>query len=147
MSTAEKFDEETTRLYLAVGRLNRALRRDAREAVIGHGGLSALATLLQDGPQRAGALAEAEGITAPAMTRVLNSLESLGYVERTPDPADGRAQLVAATDAGAGLVLHGRAARLRALQRRLGRLSASERAAVVAALTALEDLTAGPNSD
>ncbi|MFL6155917.1 MAG: MarR family winged helix-turn-helix transcriptional regulator [Marmoricola sp.] len=140
-------DSTTTRLYLAVGRLNRALRRDARDATIGHGGLSALATLIEQGPQRAGALAEIEGITAPAMTRIVNSLVELGYVERTPDPADGRAQLVAATAAGTDLVQHKRAVRLRALQDRLDRLSADERATVTIALAALEDLTSGPNSD
>lgn len=138
-------DATTTRLYLALGRLNRALRRDARDATIGHGGLSALATLIADGPQRAGALAETEGITAPAMTRILNSLEELGYVARTPDPADGRAQLVAATPAGTDLVLEKRAVRLRALQERLDRLSAEDREALTAALSALEDLGGGPN--
>lgn len=137
----------TTRLYLALGRLNRALRRDAKDATIGHGGLSALATLIADGPQRAGTLAETEGVTAPAMTRILNSLEELGYVERTPDPADGRAQLVAATPAGTGLVLQKRAVRLQALQDRLDRLSAAEREAVAGALAALEDLTADLDTD
>jgi DNA-binding MarR family transcriptional regulator len=139
--------EETARLYLAVGRLNRALRRDAREAVIGHGGLSALASLIADGPQRAGALAKVEGITAPAMTRILNSLERLGYVERRPDPADGRASVVAATEAGESLVLHGRSARLEALQDRLDRLPSPERVALIRALTSLEQLTEGPNAD
>lgn len=139
--------DRTTRLYLAVGRLNRALRRDAREALIGHGGLSALASLLQDGPQRSGELAQVEGITAPAMTRILNSLESLGYVARTPDPADGRAHLVTATDAGADLVLRGRAARLRALEERLGRLDPEQQRTLDAALEALEQLTSGPNAD
>lgn len=138
-------DSTTTRLYLALGRLNRALRRDARDATIGHGGLSALATLIETGPQRAGALAETEGITAPAMTRILNSLEDLGYVERTPDPADGRAQLVAATASGTELVLQKRAVRLHALSERLDRLSVAERAAVSNALGALEELTDGPN--
>jgi len=138
-------DSTTTRLYLALGRLNRALRRDAKDASIGHGGLSALATLIENGPQRAGALAEAEGVTAPAMTRILNSLADLGYVERTADPADGRAQLVAATASGTELVLEKRAVRLRALQQRLERLSAEEREAVATALAALEDLTSGPN--
>jgi len=140
-------DSTTTRLYLAVGRLNRALRRDARDAAIGHGGLSALATLIEQGPQRAGTLAEIEGITAPAMTRIVSSLVELGYVERTPDPADGRAQLVAATAAGTDLVQQKRAVRLRALQDRLDRLSDDERATVTSALGALEDLTGGPNSD
>jgi DNA-binding MarR family transcriptional regulator len=131
---------EVARLYLALGRINRALRRDARDALVGHGGLSALATLIADGPQRAGALAETEGITAPAMTRILNSLEEQGYVARRPDPADGRATLVEATATGRDLVLSGRAVRLRALRARLAALPAAERARVVAALSALEGL-------
>jgi DNA-binding MarR family transcriptional regulator len=133
--------ETTTRLYLAFGRLNRALRRDSREALIGHGGLSALATLIQDGPQRAGTLAVVEGITAPAMTRILNALESLGYVGRSADPDDGRAQLVAATALGEEVVLRCRATRLQALGDRLDRLTPDQREAVRAALSALEGLT------
>lgn len=133
--------EESARLYLAIIRLNRAMRRDTPDAVVGHGGLSALATLIQDGPQRAGTLAHTEGITAPAMTRVLNSLESLGYVERSADPDDGRAQLVAATDAGQALVAQGRSARLKALQERFERLPQTSRESLVSALAALEELT------
>jgi DNA-binding MarR family transcriptional regulator len=138
--------EEVARLYLAVGRLNRALRRDARDAVVAHGGLSALASLIQDGPQRPSTLAQVEGVTAPAMTRVLNSLEGLGYVVRRPDPDDGRATVVAATPAGEALVLHGRAARLEALQGRFERLSPEGRAALGTALGALEELTEGVNA-
>jgi DNA-binding MarR family transcriptional regulator len=137
--------DHSARLYLAMIRLNRALRRDSREATVGHGGLSALATLIQDGPQRAGTLAQTEGITAPAMTRILNYLESLGYVERATDPADGRAQLVVATTAGQALVLEGRAARLQALQQRFDRLDEAGKGLIAHALSALEDLTGGPN--
>ena len=131
---------DVARLYLALGRISRALRRDAREAVVGHGGLSALATLIADGPQRAGVLAETEGITAPAMTRIVNSLTEQGYADRRPDPADGRATLVDVTDAGRELVLSGRSARLRALQDRLSALPDHQRRLLVDALTALEDL-------
>ena len=134
--------DQTARLYLALGRLNRVLRRDARDALVGHGGLSALATLIADGPQRAGTLAEAEGITAPALTRIMNSLEELGYVVRRPDPQDRRANIVEATPAGEDLVLRGRAARLRALDERLGSLSEEQRAHLLAALPALEALSA-----
>lgn len=134
--------EDSARLYLAVIRLNRALRRDSSDAVVGHGGLSALATLIQDGPQRAGTLAHTEGITAPAITRILNSLESLGYVERSTDPDDGRAQLVAATAAGRALVMQGRSARLQALRERFERLPRASRESLVSALAALEELTA-----
>jgi DNA-binding MarR family transcriptional regulator len=131
---------DVARLYLALGRLSRALRRDARDALIGHGGLSALATLIADGPQRAGVLAETEGITAPAMTRILNSLTEQGYVARRPDPADGRATLVEATDAGRDLVLSGRASRLRALQDRLLALPEDQRRQLLDALPSLEEL-------
>jgi len=131
---------DVARLYLALGRVNRALRRDAREAVVGHGGLSALATLIADGPQRAGVLAETEGITAPAMTRIVNSLTEQGYAARRPDPADGRATLVEATGAGRDLVLSGRAARLQALQDRVAALPEDQRRHLVDALSALEEL-------
>ena len=140
-------NDDSARLYLAMIRLNRALRRDSREAAVGHGGLSALATLIAEGPQRAGTLAQTEGITAPAMTRILNFLESLGFVARTTDPADGRAQLVAATEAGQALVVEGRSARLRAVQERYERLAPSSQQAIVDALAALEELTSGPNPD
>jgi DNA-binding MarR family transcriptional regulator len=139
--------EDTSRLYLAVGRLNRALRRDAPIAVVGHGGLSALATLIQDGPLRAGTLAQAEGVSAPAMTRIVNSLENLGYVAREPDAADGRASVVAATEEGERLILQGRSARLRALQERVDRLPAEHQEALATALTAFEHLTEGPNAE
>jgi DNA-binding MarR family transcriptional regulator len=131
---------DVARLYVALGRLTRAVRRDSSEALVGHGALSALATLVADGPQRAGALAETEGVTAPAMTRILNSLDELGYVVRRPDPSDRRASMVDATDRGRELVTSGRALRLRALQGRLGRLPDAERAALLAALPVLEKL-------
>jgi DNA-binding MarR family transcriptional regulator len=35
-----------------------------------------------------------------ALTRPLAALERRGFVVRTPDPADGRGALIAATDAG-----------------------------------------------
>jgi DNA-binding MarR family transcriptional regulator len=143
MSTAPNSGNETGRLYLAMVRLNRALRRDAREALVGHGGLSALATLIAEGPQRPGTLAQLEGVSAPAMTRIVSSLESLGYVVRRPDPDDGRASVIAATAEGEVLVLQGRAARLRALQERFDRLDRRQRTALGDALDALEQLTEG----
>jgi DNA-binding MarR family transcriptional regulator len=132
--------EDVARLYLAVGRLNRALRRDAPDAAVGHGALSVLATLLQSGPMRLGALAEVEGVSAPAMTRIVASLEELGHVRRTPDPADGRAQLVLVTESGDGLVAQGRSQRLRALARRLERLPPDHRDRLLAAVPDLETL-------
>jgi DNA-binding MarR family transcriptional regulator len=132
--------QDVARLYLAVGRLNRALRRDAPDAAVGHGALSVLATLLQSGPMRLGALAEVEGVSAPAMTRIVASLEDLGHVRRTPDPADGRAHLVAVTESGDDLVARGRSQRLRALAHRLEKLTPDARERLLAAVTDLEAL-------
>jgi DNA-binding MarR family transcriptional regulator len=131
---------DVARLYFAVGRLTRTLRQDAPHALVDHAGLSALATLIADGPQRAGRLAETEGVTAPAMTRILGSLEKLGYVDRRDDPADGRACLVAATPLGRDLVLSARAVRLDALHHRFSALPDDERTLLLAALPVLEKL-------
>jgi DNA-binding MarR family transcriptional regulator len=131
---------DVVRLYQALARITRSLRRGNPDAAIGHGAFSALATLVTDGEQRAGRLAEIEGISPPAMTRLLNYLEENGYVSRRPDPNDRRASVVVATDAGRALVLSGRAERLRALQARCEGLSAQDRARLLDALPALEAL-------
>ncbi len=49
---------------------------------------------------RATTLAERAGMTKQAVGQVVRDLERQGYVERRPDPADGRATLVCFTDAG-----------------------------------------------
>jgi DNA-binding MarR family transcriptional regulator len=135
---------DTARLYLALGRLNRTLRRQAPDAAVGHGALSVLATLVDSGPLRLGALAELEGVSAPSMTRIVSSLEQLRHVRREPDPHDGRAHLVAATASGTELVTHGRSQRLVALAGRIDRLTAGERAALLDALPVLERLGQDP---
>jgi DNA-binding MarR family transcriptional regulator len=45
-------------------------------------------------------LARAARMTLPAMSELVDDLERLGYVERRPDPSDGRAKLVMLTDNG-----------------------------------------------
>lgn len=39
-------------------------------------------------------------MTLPAMSELVDDLEGLGIVERSPDPTDGRAKLIRLTDAG-----------------------------------------------
>lgn len=49
---------------------------------------------------RATHLAARLGVSAPVLSRHIAELEDLGLVHRRPDPEDGRAQLVALTEAG-----------------------------------------------
>jgi DNA-binding MarR family transcriptional regulator len=130
---------DTTRLYVALGRLTRALRRESG-APVSHGVLSALVTVVKEGPMRAGELATREGVAPPSMTKVVASLEQAGYVERVPDPEDGRAALISATNAGRALVESTRELRLHGLARRIEELDPELAAALTAALPALEAL-------
>jgi DNA-binding MarR family transcriptional regulator len=45
-------------------------------------------------------LAHSSGFTKQAVGEVADDLERLGYAERAPDPADGRAKLIRLTDRG-----------------------------------------------
>ncbi len=63
-------------------------------------GWSLLLPLEQDGDQRCGALAARAGIDISVASRQLAVLERSGYVERHPDPRDGRAALFRLTAQG-----------------------------------------------
>lgn len=45
-------------------------------------------------------LAQLAQVSKPTVVYLVNDLERLGYVERVPDPADGRAKLVRLTERG-----------------------------------------------
>jgi DNA-binding MarR family transcriptional regulator len=59
-----------------------------------------LVHLAKGGPRRAGALAEAVHSDPSTISRQVAQLVRLGLVERTADPEDGRATLLAATAEG-----------------------------------------------
>ncbi|MEU5088191.1 MarR family transcriptional regulator [Streptomyces sp. NPDC021356] len=85
--------------------LRRARASQAEMAREVHPGLESsayglLARLDEYGSQRATALAAYIGVGKATMSRQLRALEELGLVAREPDPADGRAWLIALTDDG-----------------------------------------------
>lgn len=53
---------------------------------------------LNPGGSRLTELAEAAQVTKQTASHLVDQLEKAGYVERVPDPTDGRARLVRATD-------------------------------------------------
>ncbi|MGH3620631.1 MAG: MarR family winged helix-turn-helix transcriptional regulator [Sciscionella sp.] len=67
-----------------------------------------LAHLVIDGPQRTTALAEAVHSDTSTVSRQTAALVRNGLVERTADPADGRASLLAATERGERMFEHNR---------------------------------------
>jgi DNA-binding MarR family transcriptional regulator len=60
----------------------------------------ALAQHIKDRGSRVTELAQLAQVTKPTVVYLVNELERLGYVERIPDPADGRAKLVRLTERG-----------------------------------------------
>lgn len=95
--------EQLRRLEGEVGVLVRRIRRVIHErARAMHADLQPsayllLAWLAEEGPVRASAIAESLAIDKGAISRQLQHLVDLGLVVREPDPADGRATLVAAS--------------------------------------------------
>jgi DNA-binding MarR family transcriptional regulator len=57
-----------------------------------------LSHLAHEGSMRSSSVAESFGIDKGAVSRQVQHLVDLGFVERMPDPADGRATLLSATD-------------------------------------------------
>jgi DNA-binding MarR family transcriptional regulator len=74
-------------------------------------GWGLLVPLERDGDLRCSALAGHAGVDVSVASRQLAVLERLGYVERRPDPLDGRAALLRLTEAGVDALAAARALR------------------------------------
>jgi len=120
-------------LSLAVIRLARQLRFRRPDSPVSLSQLSALATLVKEGPITPGALAARERVRPPSMTRVIASLVDLGFVDRIAHPDDRRQVLVSVSPAGMELIEAERRASREWLQQRLDELTADERATLLAA--------------
>jgi len=98
--------ETRDRLTASIAQLVRTGRQVSSRAAVqlyGHlpsFGWALLLPLEQDGAQRNSALAARAGIDVSVASRQIAVLEQSGYVERRPDPNDGRASLLSLTPAG-----------------------------------------------
>lgn len=136
-------DDEIARLRVAVLRLARRMRRLSAEEGLTPAQSGLLATLVREGPMRAGDLASCEGLNPTMLSRMLGALEDAGLVARSADPGDRRATRVAATTAGRRRITRIRALHRTALTALLDELDPAHRAALRDAVPALEELAGG----
>jgi DNA-binding MarR family transcriptional regulator len=128
------------RLHSAAIHLLRRLRREDDASGLPAPQLSALSVIVFGGPVTLGALAAAEQVRPPTITRLVAALEKDGLVERVRDPVDGRVVRVKATARGTRLLHDGRRRRVASLAASLRQLPASDRAALSRALPVLEKI-------
>src|ERR1700752_896256 len=122
------------------------LRRRLRDVAIG-GDLTpsqtaVLTRLWKEGASSASALAGAERGRPQSMAAILTALDQRGLIERTPDPEDGRRQVVSLTRVGRQHAESDRQVREEWLARAIHeRYSERERRIILDALSLLERLT------
>ncbi len=133
------------RLRLGVTRLARVLRQQA-DAGLTPTQLAALATIDRCGPLPLGALAEAEQVAAPTVTKIVDKLEDAGWVTRQEDPQDRRVKQVAVSRAGRTHLHELRARKTAWLSTRLSDLSDGDLRTLDAAAAILDRLTAPPTA-
>jgi DNA-binding MarR family transcriptional regulator len=92
------------------------------------------------GAMRISTIATYESLGAPAATRVVASLEELGLAMRVNDPDDKRASLIDLTELGRASLSELWRERTLDINAMLERLNPKERAAIEAALPALEKI-------
>jgi DNA-binding MarR family transcriptional regulator len=119
------------------------LRRVSADQAITSQQLSVLGSL-EHGPRRMTELAAEHGVRLPTMTAQINRLERDGLVERGRDGSDARVVTAALTAAGRERLAAGREQRIGFLAERFAALTDEERAAVAAALPALDKLFTAP---
>jgi DNA-binding MarR family transcriptional regulator len=101
------------------------------------GQLSALSVLVFGGDRTIAQLAEAEQVTSPTMTRIVDGLERAKLAQRHPHPDDRRATLVRASKRGRRVMERGRQQRVELLSDLLAQLDGDDLRAVARATEVL----------
>jgi DNA-binding MarR family transcriptional regulator len=129
-------------LRVLFSRLRRRMRDLAIDDDLTPSQTAVLTRLYKDGASSASGLAGAEGVRPQSMATIVAALEQRGLIERTPDPEDGRRQVVSLTGQGRRRAKSDRQARQEWLARAIQeRYSERERRVILDALSLLERLT------
>jgi DNA-binding MarR family transcriptional regulator len=87
-----------------VGQLHRRLRQVDNAGILTPSQSAVLNRLHRDGPATQGELAAAEHVRQQSMAATLGVLDELGYLARTPDPADRRRVVISLSETGSDTV-------------------------------------------
>ncbi|OMC42479.1 MarR family transcriptional regulator [Mycobacterium sp. IS-2888] len=129
-------------IRVVFSRLRRRLRNVAVGEDLTPSQTAVLTRLWKEGASSASALAGAERVRPQSMATILAALAQRGLIERTPDPEDGRRQVVSLTEAGRERAESDRQVREEWLARAMQeRYSERERRIILDALSLLERLT------
>ena len=135
------------RLHSAAIHLLRRLRLEDAASGLTAPRLSALSVIVFGGPLTLGALAAAEQVRPPTMSRIVAALEPAGLVERSPHPTDGRQVLISATPVGRRLLDEGRSRRTASLAQRLATIPETDVAMLERAAALIERLARAPEHE
>jgi len=120
--TAVVPDPTASGLRVALVRITRGLRLHANSEMT-PSQTSALARIEQVEAVRLGILASLEGVSSASMSKIVDALEALGYVERVADPSDGRASEIRVSPQGHDHIYALRAANTQMLEQVIATLS------------------------
>src|SRR5580765_1863716 len=131
-------EELADRLHSTAIHLLRQVRVQDAATGIAPARLSALSVLVFGGPVSLNALAGAEQVRPPTMSRIVDALEAEGLVCRRTNEQDRRAVVIEATEKGTAILWQGRKRRVRFLAKHLSRLSEAERRQIENAVQAIQ---------
>jgi DNA-binding MarR family transcriptional regulator len=138
---AERVADLAGSLRVTIGLFVRRLRQLPNDGELTLSQSSALARLERGGPTTAATLAKQEQISAQSMGAILGALEERGFVERRPDPGDGRRVVVSISDAGVRTLWSRRSAKTERLTEALSNdFTPEERERLLAVVPLLERL-------
>lgn len=132
------------RLHSAAIHLLRRLRTADEAMQLSGPTASALSVVVFGGPITLGALAAAEQVRPPTITRLVQQMEQEGLVVRETDDADGRVQRIHATAKGRSVLEAGKARRVATLTASLEKLTPARLRALETAVEILEGVVRAP---
>lgn len=136
-------EELAGELRVALAKSTRRIRSRRGAADLPDPQFNVLAILLREGPLTPGALADAEHVQPPSMTRTVNALVELGFVRKSEHPTDGRQVVVSLTGPGEAEVRETRRRRDAWLADQLETLTPEERRTLAQAAVLLRRIAAG----